>query len=81
MWRTMASVDDQVALTLDWLSAHGELSNTLVVLTSDNGFHHGQKPARQEVHPVHPCDTGSDLATRPRRRRCRDEHDAHGFRS
>ncbi|HLL08792.1 MAG TPA: sulfatase-like hydrolase/transferase [Nocardioidaceae bacterium] len=55
MWRTMASVDDQVALTLDWLSAHGELSNTLVVLTSDNGFHHGQNRRDKKFIPYTPA--------------------------
>lgn len=46
MWRTLASVDDQVARTLDWLGQHGELANTVVILTSDNGYHHGQNRRR-----------------------------------
>jgi arylsulfatase A-like enzyme len=54
MWRTLASVDDQVVLTLDWLAAHGELANTLVVLTSDNGFHHGQNRRLEKFTPYTP---------------------------
>lgn len=54
MWRTMASVDDQVILTLDWLAAHGELANTLVILTSDNGYHHGQNRRKSKFIPYTP---------------------------
>lgn len=54
MWRTLASVDDQIVATLDWLSAHGELSNTLVVMTSDNGYHHGQNRRGSKFIPYTP---------------------------
>ena len=55
MWRTLASVDDQVVLTLDWLATHGELANTLVILTSDNGFHHGQNRRQEKFVPYTPA--------------------------
>jgi arylsulfatase A-like enzyme len=55
MWRTLASVDDQIVLTLNWLAAHGELTNTLVVLTSDNGFHHGQNRRQAKFIPYTPA--------------------------
>jgi arylsulfatase A-like enzyme len=55
MWRTMASVDDQVVSTLDWLAAHGELANTLVLLTSDNGYHHGQNRRQSKFVPYSPA--------------------------
>lgn len=55
MWRTMASVDDQIVSTLDWLAAHQELANTLVILTSDNGYHHGQNRRRSKFIPYTPA--------------------------
>jgi arylsulfatase A-like enzyme len=54
MWRTIASVDDQVVATLDWLAAHNELANTLIILTSDNGYHHGQNRRRSKFIPYTP---------------------------
>jgi len=54
MWRTMASVDDQIVSTLDWLSAHGELANTLIIVTSDNGYHHGQNRRQSKFIPYTP---------------------------
>ena len=54
MWRTLASVDDQIVSTLDWLSAHGELANTLVIVTSDNGYHHGQNRRQSKFIPYTP---------------------------
>lgn len=51
MWRTLASVDDQVVLTLDWLQTHGELQNTLVILTSDNGFLFGENGRSSKFVP------------------------------
>ena len=54
MWRTLATVDDEVVATLDWLAAHGELANTLVVLTSDNGYHHGQNRRTSKFVPYTP---------------------------
>ena len=40
--RTLLSVDDAVRSLLDDLEARGELENTLVVLTSDNGYLMGE---------------------------------------
>ncbi len=39
---SLLSVDDGVGRILDALEAAGELENTLVVFTSDNGFFHGE---------------------------------------
>ena len=39
---SLLSVDEGVARILDALEAAGELDNTLVVFTSDNGFFHGE---------------------------------------
>ena len=55
MWRTLASVDDQVVQTLTWLARHGELADTLVLLTSDNGFHHGQNRWTSKFVPYTPA--------------------------
>jgi arylsulfatase A-like enzyme len=53
-YRTLASVDDQVVLTLNWLAQHGELQNTLVILTSDNGYHFGQNRRHSKFIPYTP---------------------------
>ncbi len=39
---SLLSVDDGVKRIIDALSAAGELDNTLIVFTSDNGFFHGE---------------------------------------
>jgi arylsulfatase A-like enzyme len=44
----MLSVDDGVRSVVDALRAQGELDNTLVVYTSDNGFFHGEHRIRSE---------------------------------
>ena len=40
---SIAFVDDQLGRVLDALEASGEANNTVVVFTSDNGYHMGQK--------------------------------------
>ena len=40
-WRTLLSVDDLVANVLRELEDMGELDNTFVLYTSDNGYHFG----------------------------------------
>jgi arylsulfatase A-like enzyme len=40
--RSLAAVDDAVAGIVRELRATGELANTMIVMTSDNGFFHGQ---------------------------------------
>ena len=39
---SLLSVDEGVADVVDALAAQGELDDTLIVYTSDNGFHHGE---------------------------------------
>jgi arylsulfatase A-like enzyme len=39
---TVAAVDDSVGRVLDWLEASGEMDNTIVVYTSDQGFYLGE---------------------------------------
>ena len=39
---SLLSVDDGVRRIIDALSASGELGDTLIVFTSDNGFFHGE---------------------------------------
>ncbi|XP_067247619.1 N-acetylglucosamine-6-sulfatase isoform X2 [Chanodichthys erythropterus] len=41
-WRTLLSVDDLVEKVVKKLEVRGELSNTYVIFTSDNGYHTGQ---------------------------------------
>ncbi|KAM9772553.1 N-acetylglucosamine-6-sulfatase isoform 2-T2 [Syngnathus typhle] len=41
-WRTLLSVDDLVEKIVSSLEARGELDNTYVFFTSDNGYHTGQ---------------------------------------
>lgn len=40
-WRTLLSVDDLVEKVVRKLEVRGELSNTYVIFTSDNGYHTG----------------------------------------
>jgi arylsulfatase A-like enzyme len=51
-WRqeleSLQAVDEAVARVVDTLSRTGELANTLIVFTSDNGFMHGEHRARAE---------------------------------
>ncbi|HEY6774991.1 MAG TPA: sulfatase [Thermoleophilaceae bacterium] len=58
-WRqeleSLLSVDDAVAHVVDVLARTGELENTLIVYTSDNGFMHGEHRALAEkVLPYEP---------------------------
>ncbi|KAG8439634.1 hypothetical protein GDO86_005712 [Hymenochirus boettgeri] len=41
-WQTLLSVDDLIEKLLKQLEAHGELDNTFIFFTSDNGYHTGQ---------------------------------------
>ena len=51
-WRqeleSLQAVDDAVARVVDTLQRTGELENTLILFTSDNGFMHGEHRARGE---------------------------------
>jgi arylsulfatase A-like enzyme len=51
-WRqeleSLQAVDDAVARVVGTLEATGELANTLIVFTSDNGFMHGEHRAQGE---------------------------------
>lgn len=42
-WQTLLSVDDMVEKLVKRLQSHGELDNTYIFFTSDNGFHTGKK--------------------------------------
>lgn len=41
-WKTLLSVDDLVENVVKQLSANGQLNNTYIFFTSDNGYHLGQ---------------------------------------
>jgi arylsulfatase A-like enzyme len=51
-WRqeleSLQAVDEAVARVVDTLARTGELANTLIVFTSDNGFMHGEHRAKAE---------------------------------
>lgn len=40
-WRTLLSVDDLVETLVKRLEIRGELDNTYIFFTSDNGYHTG----------------------------------------
>lgn len=41
-WQTLLAVDELVATAINTLNDIGKLNETIVILTSDNGFHLGQ---------------------------------------
>ena len=47
---TLAFVDDQIGRLLDTLSSGPHADNTAVILTSDNGYHLGEKDCIQKWH-------------------------------
>ena len=52
---SLLSVDDAVGSLLNTLQDTGELANTLIIYTSDNGFFHGEHGVRSEkVLPYEP---------------------------
>jgi len=52
---SLLSVDDAVGRLLNTLQSTGELANTLIIYTSDNGFFHGEHGVRSEkVLPYEP---------------------------
>ena len=52
---SLRSVDDTVARTVDALEDAGELANTLVIFTSDNGYLLGQHRVHGKVLPYEPA--------------------------
>lgn len=52
-WRTLLSVDDLVETIVKRLEAQGELDNTYIFFTSDNGYHTGEsiRGGRSLVEP------------------------------
>lgn len=51
MIRTLYTVDDQVDRLMRHLQATGELANTLVIFTSDNGFLQGEHRTTEKFLP------------------------------
>lgn len=51
MVRTLYTYDDQVNRIMEHLEATGELDNTLVILTSDNGYHWGEHRLNEKFTP------------------------------
>ena len=52
---SLQSVDDAVGSVVDALTRSGELGNTLIIYTSDNGFFHGEHRVRSEkILPYEP---------------------------
>lgn len=49
-WRTLLSVDDLVEKVVKKLEVQGELDNTYIFFTSDNGYHTGTKQ-KQNKNP------------------------------
>jgi N-acetylglucosamine-6-sulfatase len=52
--RTLRTVDDEIDLTMRQLQADGELSNTLVIVTSDNGYFWGEHDWKGKFLPYEP---------------------------
>ena len=53
--RTEMSVDDEIDLTMRQLQADGELSNTMVMVTSDNGYFWGEHGWIEKWLPYEPA--------------------------
>ncbi len=51
---SLQAVDEAVARTIDALAAAGELENTIIVFTSDNGHMHGEHRLQGKVLPYEP---------------------------
>lgn len=47
-WQTLLSVDDLVEKIVKRLEVRGELDNTYIFFTSDNGYHTGMKHTDEE---------------------------------
>ncbi len=54
MTRTLYTYDDQVDRMMDYLQSSGELSNTLIILTSDNGYLWGEHRLDEKFVPYGP---------------------------
>jgi N-acetylglucosamine-6-sulfatase len=52
--RTLMTVDDEIDLTLRQLQADGELSSTIVMVTSDNGYFWGEHDWKDKFLPYEP---------------------------
>lgn len=63
MIRTLYTVDDQVGRLIDYLVAHGEMSNTLFVFTSDNGTQWAEHGLQSKFLP-YPDSIGIPLVIR-----------------
>jgi N-acetylglucosamine-6-sulfatase len=53
--RTEMSVDDEIDLTLKQLQADGELANTMIIVTSDNGYFWGEHGWIEKWLPYEPA--------------------------
>ena len=51
MIRTLYTVDDEVGRLIDYLEASGEMSNTLFIFTSDNGYAWAEHGLRGKFTP------------------------------
>ena len=61
--KMLRSVDDQVANIIDTLQEEGRLDNTVLIFTSDNGYHYGQNRLAHKNTPYRPA-TDVDLLVR-----------------
>jgi N-acetylglucosamine-6-sulfatase len=61
--KMLRSVDDQIAEIIDTLRQEDRLDNTILIFTSDNGYHHGQQRLAFKNTP-YPAATDVDLIVR-----------------